>query len=110
MAFGSLVNMMSVGGGQETKPEVGMGATELCWSDRHAYTVIEVSTSGKTIKVQADRAIRVDNNGMSESQEYKFERDPNGAVYTLRRTKKGWSSKGIRFALGYRSEYHDFSF
>lgn len=106
---GSLVNALS-GTPKDVVPTVGMGATELCWSDRHAYTVIAVSPTGKTVTVQADRATRTDKNGMSESQEYSFEPNPQGQVYHLRLTKKGWAYKGIRFALGYRSEYHDFSF
>lgn len=109
MASGSLVNHLS-GTPAGLVPEVGMGATQLCYTDRHAYTVIEVSKSGKTCKVQADKAIRTDNNGMSEMQSYTFERNPEGAIVTLRKTKKGWTHKGQRFALGYRSEYHDYSF
>jgi hypothetical protein len=47
---------------------------------------------------------------MSEQQEYTYTPDPEGEVVTLRRTKKGWKSKGRRFAVGYRRAYHDFSF
>lgn len=110
MAFGSLVNMTSVGGGKDVKPEVGMGATYLGWTDREPYTVIAISKSGKTITVQEDIAIRVDNNGMSESQKYEFKPNPLGRTYNLRLTKKGWSCRGMQFALGYRSKYYDFSF
>lgn len=109
---GSLINWM-MGGLQHPVPEVGMGATELCWSDRHPYTIIEISKSGKRMKVQADIAIRTDNNGMSESQEYEYKRDPEGAIRTLYLTKTGkWRElKGICFfSIGSRSEYYDFSF
>ncbi len=37
------------------KPEIGMGVTEICYSDRHAYTIIEVITD-KKIVVQQDLA------------------------------------------------------
>lgn len=110
MAFGSVVNMVSAGDGKDERPTVGMGATELMWSDRHAYTVIWVSESGKTVRVQSDHAKRVDSNGMSESQRYLFTPNPNGEIVTLRRGKRGWVSKGRRFALGYRDEYYDYSF
>jgi hypothetical protein len=47
---------------------------------------------------------------MSECQTYEHKPNPKGEVYTVRLTKRGWSSKGARFALGYRSTYHDYSF
>lgn len=109
MPYGSLNNMFYPTG-KLVKPEVGMGATEICWSDRNPYTVIEVSKSGKSCKVQADKYTRTDDNGMSETQDYTFEPDPNGKIYTLRLTKNGWSHKGTKFSLGQREKYHDFSF
>jgi hypothetical protein len=107
---GSLVNHLSAGGGKSLVPVVGMGATHLMYTDREACTVIAVSPSGKTIKVQTDHAKRTDGNGMSECQKYEHTPNPNGVIYTVRLTKKGWRSKGARFALGYRSTYHDYSF
>lgn len=106
---GSLINRLSEGK-TAVKPEVGMGATELCYSDRHAYTIVEVSPSGKTIKVQPDKATRTDNNGMSDAQTYSFEPDTNAPIITVRLTKKGWQSKGRPFAIGYRSEHYDYTF
>ena len=106
---GSLVNhLMSIG---SPIPEVGMAATILSWSDRDAGTVIEVSKSGKTVKVQADKATRIDKNGVSEDQEYEYERDPKGIVETFRLTKRGWNSKsGRRVAFGYRRKFYDYCF
>jgi hypothetical protein len=73
--------------------------------------VIAVSASGKTVTVQRDKATRVDTNGMSESQNYTYERDPEGKTFNLRQNKRGqWVSKGAKFTLGHRDEYHDFSF
>lgn len=91
-------------------PEVGMGATHLMYTDRHPYTIIKVCTPRK-IMVQADKAIRTDNNGMSDSQSYDFEPNPEGTVKTLRLTKKGWTTPhGEKFSIGHRSAYHDYSF
>lgn len=94
-------------------PVVGMGATQICWSDRHAYTVIAVSANGKRCTVQRDKAIRIDSNGMSECQQYRFERDPEGYTVELKlRTKKGkkyWDGGGL-YALDCRREYYDYSF
>jgi len=113
METGSLVNhLMSGSKGQE--PTVGMGVTELMWSDRHAYTIIEVIDS-KTLKVQQDTATRTDSNGMSDSQDYRFEPNPQGhtVIITLRKSgrwmRKG-EQKGSGWTIGSRSEYHDFSF
>ena len=111
MRTGSLYNNLfsnSANANGEVKPEVGMGATYLGWTDRHAYTIIEVSASGKTIKVQRDRAIRTDKLGMSDAQSYLYTPDPNGEVRTIRLSKKGWD-KG-RFAIGFRKEYYDYTF
>lgn len=95
-------------------PVVGMGVTYGCWTDRMAGTIIEVSDSGKTIKVQADTATRIDSNGMSECQDYTYSPNPNGAIMvfkiTSRKGHKAWRSNGYVAGLGGRRAYHDFSF
>ena len=114
MLTGSLVNHLMSNNGSTT-PEVGMGATELSYTDRHAGTVVEVR-SPTTLVFQADKVTRTDTNGMSECQSYSYEPNPAGAkvVYTLRRNgkwvQKGASMNGPALALGVRREYHDFSF
>jgi hypothetical protein len=97
-------------------PELGMGATELCYSDRRAYTVV-LLIDAKTIVAQADHAVRTDNNGMSDSQSYRYEPNPEGRTVTLTLRKNGnWIEKGqpmkngTVFALGYRNAYYDYSF
>lgn len=112
---GSLTNRMMEGGGQIV-PQVGMGATECCYTDRHAYTIVEVVTD-KLIVVQQDKAKRADTNGMSESQKYTYESDPEGrkVEVTLRKNGK-WITKGeglkngTGWLIGDRREYHDYSF
>jgi hypothetical protein len=116
MAYGSLINAIS-GSNPELLPEVGMGATQLFWTDRVASTVIEVSASGKSVTVQRDKAIRTDDHGMSDAQSYRYEPNPEGgtAVYTKRKNGQ-WIRKGDplqggqRLGLGYRNEYRDYSF
>jgi hypothetical protein len=99
----------------DNTPHVGQGATHLGWTDRHAYTVIEVITP-KHIRVQRDISTRVDSNGMSEAQEYEFTPNPNGHVEEIRLCKDGhWYSKGGMkngrlFSVGYRDSYYDYSF
>jgi len=113
---GSAVNNI-YGNASSPNPELGMGATILMWTDRIAATVVHVSRSGREIDVREDHAVRTDDNGMSESQDYEYSRNPNGRVhtYTLRKNgrwvRQGESMKGgQRLLLGQRRAYHDFSF
>lgn len=112
--FGSLTNRI-----METippaKPEKGMGATILMHSDRYPATVL--FTFGISVTVQRDTAIRVDNNGMSEDQTYRFEPDPKGKIeeYTKRKNgtyvRVGESMKsGTILSIGKRDRYYDFSY
>lgn len=64
------------------KPELGMGVTELCYTDRHPFEVIEI-LSEKKIKIREMKAERIDKNGMSDCQEYKYVQKPDGEVKTL---------------------------
>jgi hypothetical protein len=112
--YGSLINNL-YDNSKTTAPEVGMGATILMWSDRHAATITEITyfKSGakkgqpRTITVQQDKATRTDNLGMSDAQSWEFKRDENGTTRTFTAKKDG-SFKGL--LIGHRSEYYDFSF
>ena len=117
---GSLVNHIASRYKQET-PEVGMGATILAWTDRYPATVIEVD--GDIIKIQEDNYERVDNNGMSESQDYKFTPNPNGAIRIFKFKNDQWQPMQVNpvtgrlnkmnygcVTIGHRSKYHAYSF
>jgi hypothetical protein len=105
-------------------PYVGMPATLLSWTDRSPATVVDVNMKGRCIVVQEDDYQRIDNNGLSESQEYEYARNPKASVYIFRKNKKGeWvqhrfnpktnrlvQSRGYGLMLGKREKYHDFSF
>jgi len=105
----------------------GMGVTVLCWTDRHAATIINVTKLASTvIYVREDKATRTDKNGMSESQSYEYRPNPAGWLYTFRQrrdgsweqvvvnTKTGRLNKveggGHGLRIGERDEYHDFGF
>lgn len=109
---GSVTNWMMSGTKGQPTPEVGMGITILHWTDRSAGTITRVSPSGKRFWYRPDTAIRVDSNGMSESQEYRYEPNPDATEREVRLNSKGeWKEvKGSRVALGYRCAYYDFSF
>lgn len=89
--------------------KVGDGMTACGYTDRHAATVIKAS--GRRITIQLDTAIRVDSNGMSDAQTYRYEPNPNGSVIYA-----NWAPKKARFVgAGYdivsgRRHYYDFSF
>jgi len=109
----------------QPEPVEGMGATVLCYSDRHAATITHVSRAHKTtvVYVRQDKATRTDKNGMSESQSWAFEPNPQGALYTFRQSKNGqWEEvrvnektgrfnkiEGNGLRIGERAEYYDFT-
>lgn len=117
MAYGSVFNEM-MASSEQPVPSVGDGATMLRWTDRHAATVVAVSGDGGAVTVQRDAAIRTDDNGVSESQTYRYEPDPRGetVVYTRRSNgryvQRDVSDIAHRAALliGVRAEYRDYSF
>jgi len=98
------------------KPAVGDGAYLQLGADAYAYTVIEVSPSGKTIKVQQDRHVRKDRNGLSEDQTYLYVPNPQAEVevFTLRSNgsyhRKGQPSHYGALYVGERAAYRDPSF
>lgn len=94
----------------------GDGATILYYSDRVPATIIEISNDGKVVKVQEDKAIRLDNNGMSDDQEYNIQRDTNGRCHTFKRNSRGEFTDngkvdyGTKLGFGWREKYYDYSF
>lgn len=92
----------------------GMGCTVQYYSDSCAYTVIKV-VNDKNVIIQRDKAIRIDNNGMSTCQEYRYEMNPNGIVHQVSKRKDGnWhlgtTLKGEIVIMNIRDEYFDYSF
>lgn len=74
MLKGAYANRMYEGA-QAGELHVGMGATEMSYSDRSAYTVQKI-VSDKKIIVTRDHAVRIDANGASDLQEYTYESTP----------------------------------
>lgn len=121
----SLVNYMMANGTVSEIIPGETGATILSWTDRKAATVIETFKKGKYdyIVVQLDDVKRIDNNGMSESQEYEYTPNPNNGTLTFRVTDKAFlnvrkNEETGRYALtgvynlsvGTRQHYYDYSF
>jgi hypothetical protein len=122
-SMGSLINQIYGSMVNTPEPAVGMGVTFLSHSDRDAGTIIEVNTAKRYIVVTDDDAERIDSNGMSESQEYKFTTVWHGRPRYFRKNKHGkWremrfnENKRLVFVgtqgllVGERQKYYDFSF
>jgi hypothetical protein len=98
-------------------PQVGDGATIAYFSDRRACTIVAVSKSGKKVTVQFDTALRSDERGMSDAQEYCYYRNPEGTLreFSLRSNGR-WvmvgnpAKNGTSLYIGQRLEYYDYSF
>ena len=122
---GSLVNhVLSCAKPQE--PELGMGCTILSWSDRNPATIIDIFTKGKYtyLTVQDDHAVRKDDLGMSDSQEWVISRNHRACTRTFRRKEGESQFKGCRqnvntkrwlncqgvLVVGRREKFYDFSF
>lgn len=102
--------------------EPGDGASVRLWTDAHAYTVIRVSPSGKTVTLQRAKAT-LDPEWKPEmipggfaahtvnnhEQRWTYEPDPDGAVITARFTRRGWMRTGQRVTHGYY-EHYDYNF
>lgn len=100
-------NMISV------EPEIGTPATICHWTDRSPATVIKVTHNGRRLVLQADKAIRIDKNGMTDVQSYLYEIDPEGTLYHATLRKDGsFRLVGSKqtVSLGSRRKYHDYSF
>lgn len=117
LQYGSLINCIADNAPVRRIPDVGDGATIVMWSDRLPATITEVrkTKSGKLrITVQEDKATRIDNNGISESQSWQFERDTNGRVFQYSERKDGVlrevQNGGTTLWVGSRQKYYDFSF
>ena len=94
-------------------PSVGDGVTIYGWTDRTPGTIIQVSQSGKRIVIQEYNAIRTDNNGVSESLEYTYERDEKGPIRIASLRKNGaYCLVGgtMIVSVGERRKYYDYSF
>lgn len=98
--------------------KVGDGATMCVGSDRYAGTIISVKPGRGRVRTvvefQHDNVRRIDNNGMSDSQEWECTPNPQGAIEVFSERRDGMfrevgSSKG-RYLRPGRSHFYDFSF
>lgn len=112
----------------EPEPTVGMGATIILYSDRHAATItmVEREKNGTMrVVVQCDKATVIAGSSQDGSAEYAYEPNPRGIIEVFQRrpadarwspvrfneTTRRWNKLGShRLRLGEREEYRDPSF
>ena len=116
MKYGSIDNILCEGIGNNIELQLGMGITVLAYTDRYPATIISISKSSKSFQAQQDKARRIDGNGMSDCQQYVYERDENGCVFEFRKAKngryytEGGQRNGYGCIIGTREKYYDFTF
>lgn len=117
MMYGSFVNQI-VSQTKGLKPEVGMGVTQLLWTDRNPFEIIEVKDD-RHITVRELDYKRVDNRGMSDCQDYEYFSNENNRTYRLYKNNKNkWvvrvGKNGVDNSYGWyigsAERYYDFSF
>ena len=111
--YGSLQNRI-IERSAMPKPEVGMGVTEICYSDRNPYEIVEV-IDDRHIMVRRLDYKRIDSGGFSEDQEYEYFSNEEYPLQKLFLTKQGqWRMRigrnGLgswRYSIGHAEKYWD---
>lgn len=101
--YGNLTNRLAEGG-EITQPQVGMGVTQYMYSDRHAYTIVEVAPSGKRFWMTRD-SYSYDEGGYGK--DYKSNPDSK-ARYEVRKYRGKWKMLRAEYVtIGVRDAYYD---
>lgn len=88
---GSIINQIL--SNSPTKPIVGMGATELLYTDRIPYEVISVSEDGKEVVIEKyDAKANPDSDNLQIGHQ-DWVLYPTGQYITLRKRNGSWRSK-----------------
>lgn len=114
---GSLINHL-YSRTNDAEAKVGMGATLLSWTDRHAATVVHVS--GDIVGVKRDNAKVVSGSAHDGSAVYEFSHNQEASTELFRRGKDGkyhgvylnketgrYKKNGNNILIGRREEYRD---
>lgn len=116
---GSFTNYLM--GNNDSTPVVGQGATELMYSDRTPYEVLEVSKDGKRCVIREMSAKAKANAGGMGHQDWDILPDPTQPIERLvykygawRKEFIGWDGKKatskINILFGRAEKYYDWEF
>lgn len=86
---GSIINRIHEGKTFVDEIEVGTPVTEYFWGDRYVHEVTKVIDQ-KHVFIREMKAIRTDDNGMSDCQEYRYESDENNPEIELMKRGDVW--------------------
>ena len=106
---------------RSAKPTVGMPATFLSFTDRHAGTVSEIISPKKIRVERCDYKVTNEVKNYGDNVEYEYlprsveelNEKPEGSIYTLRKNGKwimqgaSMDQTGLSVMLGAREEYYD---
>lgn len=87
--YGSLNNRFDEGQQFVKEIKVGDGVTEYGYTDRYPYEVVEVIDQNNIVIRRIDTR-RIDNNGMSDCQEYEYISNENNPTERLTRRNNVW--------------------
>jgi hypothetical protein len=108
MKYGTLTNLVYAEY-KSPEPKIRDGATLLHWSDRHAYTVVEIKKN--YILATRDIAERTDQSFENGPQEYTYQRDSDATPVRANLRKDGMYYMGNQvLKIGCRNEHYDYSF
>ena len=119
MRYGSVVNHIIANNYKDNKIKVGMGVTEIMWSDRHAFFIKEIITdkkgNPKELKLEGAWLKALGEGCYDVSREYKEGYFQDCKQRTIRKNRKGYFTsdgtiKGTTFRIGKADEYYDISF
>ena len=86
---GSIINRIYEGNTFVDEIKVGTPVTEYFWSDRHVHEVTKVIDQ-KHVFIREMKAIRTDDNGMSDYQTWRYESDPKAHEVELVKRGDVW--------------------
>ena len=108
MKYGTLTNLIYAED-ESPAPKIGDGATLICWSDRRAYTIVDVKKT--YVFATRDNVERTDRNYETGPQEYWYQTDPDATPKRASLRKDGnYHLGGHVLKVGYRDEYQDPTF
>lgn len=104
-------------------PKVGMGVTELYWTDREPFEVVAVAPDGTWCDIRPMKATPdpnwkrdftpggfVGHTHNDHELKYVYESMPGASTKRIRLCKGGWARKTMRYRMGRAIKFYDSNF